>query len=82
MGHDDAGLNAPSRRLASLDNELLWEGRSADHHTWSVRLRFPGEWGVEAQILCDGEFVFGQRFSTRSEAVTWAEKERADLEDS
>ena len=56
--------------------EPLWEVRSADHHTWLALLRYHGEWGVEAQLFRDGEFVMGCRFNTRAEAVQWAELER------
>ena len=58
--------------------EALWEVRSPDHHTWSVLLRYHGEWGVEAQIYRDGNFVIGWRFNTKAEAVAWAEAERSE----
>jgi hypothetical protein len=39
-------------------------------------LRYQGAWGVEAQILRDGELVIGRRFDTKSLAVQWAEQEQ------
>jgi hypothetical protein len=53
--------------------------RSPDHHTWLALLRYHGEWGVEAQIYRDGNFVIGWRFNTKAEAIAWAEKERENL---
>lgn len=41
--------------------EPLWELRK-DHHTYSCELRVFGVWGVEAQILKDGELLIGRRF--------------------
>ena len=57
----------------------MWEVCSADHHTWSALLRYHGEYGVEALLYRDGEFVMGYRFNTRAEAVQWADGERVDL---
>ena len=59
--------------------EPLWELRK-DHQTWSAELRVHGEWGVEAQILKDGELVIGRRFPTRAAATKWAEQERSAIE--
>jgi len=59
--------------------EPLWTLRK-DHVTWSAELRVHGEYGVEAQILRDGELVIGQRFDTRADAVWWAETERKRIE--
>ena len=39
--------------------EPLWSLRK-DHNTWSAELRYHGEWGVEAQLLRDGELVIGR----------------------
>ena len=64
-------------RVVPREPEPLSEVRSLDHHTWSALLRYHGEWGVEAQIYRDGNFVIGWRFNTRVEAVQWAEAERA-----
>jgi len=54
--------------------------RSSDHHTWSARLLYHNEWGVEAQLFRDEHFVMGYQFSTKAEAVAWADGERAELE--
>src|SRR2546427_716963 len=58
--------------------ETLWEVRQ-DYHTWSARLLYHGEWGVEAQIFRDGEFVIGWRFTAKAEAVAWADEQRTGL---
>ena len=55
--------------------EGLWQLRTG-HVTWSCELLDHGAYGVEAQILRDGEFVIGRRFDTRALAVQWAELER------
>jgi hypothetical protein len=39
-------------------------------------LRYHGEYGVEPQFLEDGELAFSRRFSTKAQAVQWAELER------
>jgi hypothetical protein len=59
--------------------EPLWSLRK-DGVTWDAELRYHGEYGVEAQILRQGEFVFGRRFDTRAEAVQGAEEERKAIE--
>ena len=38
------------------------------NHTWSALLRYHGEWGVEAQLFRDLEFLYGRRWPTREEA--------------
>ena len=45
--------------------------------TWSAELRYDGEYGVEAQILRNGELTMGRRFVLREHAVRWAEAEKA-----
>jgi len=69
-----------SGRVVPRSPEPLWEMRSADHHTWSARLLYHGEWGVEAQLFRDENFVMGYRFNTKAQAVAWAEGERTELE--
>lgn len=71
------GLKIPPRQ--PQPGEPLWQIR-VDHVTWSCELRTHGEWGVEAQILRDGELVIGRRFELRALAIRWAELERTDLE--
>jgi hypothetical protein len=44
--------------------------------TWSAELRYHGEYGVEAQILRNGEHTIGRRFPLKEQAVRWAEDER------
>ena len=60
------GRVVPSR--VPQPGEPLWAFRSADHHTWSCELRVHGEFGVEAQILKDGELVIGRRFDLKGQA--------------
>lgn len=48
--------------------------------TWESELRCHGEYGVETQLLRQGELVIGPRFDTRSLAVQWAEEERKAIE--
>jgi hypothetical protein len=50
----------------------LW----CNHHTYAAQLRYHGEYGVEAQILRDGDVLVGYRFQTRAQAVQWTERER------
>jgi hypothetical protein len=55
----------------------LWEVWEPDEHTWSARLLYHGEWGVEAQLLRDGAFLLGCRFNTKQEAAAWAAEQLA-----
>ena len=48
--------------------------------TWSAELRYHGEYGVEAQILRDGELRIARTFTLRDLAVGWAKNERDRLE--
>jgi hypothetical protein len=77
---------AHARRLAPLEpqarptvpptaGEPLWSVRKGDV-TWSAELRYHGEYGVEAQILRNGELVIGRRFVLKEQAVKWAEAEK------
>lgn len=59
--------------------ESLWVFRK-DERTWSAHLLYHSEYGVEAQILRDGDLVIGRRFDLREEAVAWATAERRHLE--
>jgi hypothetical protein len=43
---------------------------------WNAELRYHGEYGVEAQLLRQGELVIGRHFDTRALAV-----QRADWDD-
>ena len=49
--------------------------------TWSAELRYHGEYGVEAQILRNGELSIGSRFPLKGQAVRWVEEERAPVGD-
>ena len=48
--------------------EPLWSLRQ-DGVAWEPELRYRGEWGIETQILRQGELVIGRRFDTRALAV-------------
>jgi hypothetical protein len=50
------------------------------HRLRICELRYHGEYGVEVQLLDDGELLCGYRFMTRKQAEDWAQAERADLE--
>ena len=78
MGQTDDPVYSPGHRTAPRvprPGEPLWELRR-DYVTWSCELRYHGEYGVEAQILRDGELVIGRRFDLRRLAEQWAEEER------
>ena len=62
-------------RVRPRPAEPLWELRR-NHITYSCDLHYHGEWGVEAQILYDGNRFVSWRFQTRALAVEWAEAER------
>jgi len=48
--------------------------------TWSAELRDHGEYGVEAQILRNGDLTIAKTFVLRDLAVGWAKNERDRLE--
>ena len=78
----DEPFYTPGLRIAPpkpRPSEPLWMFRKG-HHQMSCELRYRGEFGVEAQILSDGELRIGRRFDTRALAVQWAELERAAIE--
>jgi hypothetical protein len=55
--------------------EPLWSIQKGNV-TWSAELRYHGEYGVETQILRNGELVIGRRFMLKEQAVKWAAEER------
>ena len=59
--------------------ELLFESLRG-HDRFRCELRDHGEYGIEAQILRQGELVIGRRFDRRALAVQWAEEEQRVLE--
>jgi hypothetical protein len=59
--------------------EPLWEFRQ-DHRTYACELRCHGEWGVEAQILKDGDLLVAYRLDTRRLATRWADETRTLIE--
>ena len=61
--------------------ELLWEFRK-DYRTYSCELRYHADWGVEAQILKDGELLVTYGHDTRVLAVQWADEARELIESS
>ena len=79
---DDQDFCLPGRRVPPRQpqpGEPLWQ-ISVNNVTWSCELRTHGEWAVEAQILCDGECVIGQRFETRTLAERWSKMYRQEIE--
>ena len=59
--------------------EVVWSLRN-DDVTWSSELLDFGSYGVEGQILRDGELVLGQRFDTRALAEHWSNRYRQEIE--
>ena len=76
---DDSLLwtHKPDPRCRPRPGEPLWSLRKGDV-TWSAELRYHGEYGVEAQMLRNGELQMGRRFPLKEQAVRWAEDEGAD----
>jgi hypothetical protein len=60
-------------------NQKPWEVW-ARHKLFSCELKYHGEFGVEAQILENGDLFVGRRFDTRALAANWAMLEKEDLE--
>jgi hypothetical protein len=71
-------FKAPLPR-ASAPGEQVWS-MGVDHVTWSCELRYRGEWGIEAEILREGELALAGRFETRALALQWAQLEYEHLE--
>jgi len=79
---DDQDFCLPGRKVPPRQpqpGEAIWQIR-VNHVTWSCELRVHGEWGVEAQILRDGDLMIGRRFDLRSWAVSWADEQRHLIE--
>ena len=68
----------PSPPHVPRRGEPLWSVRVNDV-TWEAELRYHGEYGVEPQILRQGELAIGRRFDTRALAAQWADEERKTL---
>jgi hypothetical protein len=75
MSNDALWNIPPLRPCRPRPNEPLWS-LWHNHHAYDAQLRYHGEYGVEAQILRDGDVLVGYRFQTRALAVQWAEEER------
>jgi hypothetical protein len=75
---DDALLwtHKPAPRCRPRPGEPLWSLRR-EGVTWSAELRYHGEYGVETQILRNGELSIGRRFPLKEQAIRWAEEEKA-----
>ena len=58
-------------RCRPRPGEALWSLQKGDV-TWSAELRVHGEYGVEAQILRNGELTIGRRFLLKEQAIRWA----------
>jgi hypothetical protein len=70
----------PAPRCRPRPGEPLWSVQKGDV-TWSAELRFHGEYGVEAQILRNGELRIGRRVSLKEQADRWTEAEKAHAGD-
>src|SRR5258706_1869033 len=68
------GATKPAPRQPT-PGELLWTLRKGSR-TLLCELRSHGEWGVEAQLLENGEFYAGRRFDLKEQAVAYAEETR------
>jgi hypothetical protein len=69
----------PAPRCRPRPGESLWSVQKGDV-TWSAELRHHGEYGVEAQILRDGDLRIARTFVLKDLAVGWAKNERDRLE--
>jgi hypothetical protein len=69
----------PPPRTKPRPGESLWEFRQ-NHVTRAAELRYHGEWGVETQILRNGELASGRRFPTRALAIAEADAVRREIE--
>jgi hypothetical protein len=58
--------------------EPLWSARK-EHRQFDCELRYHGEFGVEAQILKDGELLYARTFPLRELAVAWGTDQREDI---
>ena len=82
--HESEPFYSPNRRVPRLarvaqPSEPVWRIRNADGRQLDCELRDHGEWGVEAQLFRDLEFLYGRRWPTREAAVRHAEELREDL---
>jgi hypothetical protein len=59
--------------------ETLWT-LTKDGKRFACELRSHGKYGWECQLLENEELVEGRRFPMRSQAIEWANLERADHE--
>ena len=77
--HKPGGL--PSRRIPP-PGELLFEFvREPDRAQFRCELRYHDDyWGVEAQVLMNGDLLIAQRFDEKALAVQWAESKRDAIE--
>ncbi len=70
----------PSRRVPRPGEVLFEFVREPDHAQFRCELRYHGDrWGVEAQLLMNGDLFIAQRFETKTLAVQWATLEREHL---
>jgi hypothetical protein len=65
----------PGQVRRPRDGELLFEFTRSSYR-YRVELRDHGQWGVDAQFVCDGHLHFSRMFPTRELAILWAEHER------
>ena len=65
----------PAPKREPKPGELLFEFTRGTYR-YRVELRAHGEWGTEAQFLCEGLLHFARTLPTRELAIAWAEQER------
>jgi hypothetical protein len=55
--------------------------RVSDRALFRGELRYHGDfWGVEAQVLMNGDVLLAQRFDAKALAVQWADSKRDAIE--
>jgi hypothetical protein len=58
----------PASRVKPREPEPLWR-LTKDGHVMTAGLRYHGEYGVEFQLLRDGDLFLGRRYDLRAFAV-------------
>ena len=81
MSDQDAlffGAGPPTRDRKPVPGEFQWVIRKPDTTILRCELRDNGQFGVEVQVLRDGEFLFGRRFEDRAGALEESDRLRDD----
>jgi hypothetical protein len=80
MRDDDWYKPKPRRHCRGNPSRGSLSGRSRRTGTYRCELLFHEQGGTEAQILKDGELMYGRRFEEGWQTLQWAEEERKHLE--